>query len=145
MLEKAPLTTQALLKTNAVRLLGRLLKADSEDMLIPVIGTLQEFASEVRADRKEPPGFASSLFCLSVSLSLNLSLSLSLSFPFSATVPTADPVGGHGGALDKGTQYGQQGASDALCCRYFQGAFQQIRPISLLDLQTMETVLPLKY
>ena len=38
---------QALLKTGAVPLLGRLLESDQVDVLIPVVGTLQECASEV--------------------------------------------------------------------------------------------------
>ena len=38
---------QALLKTGAVPLLGRLLESEQVDVLIPVVGTLQECASEV--------------------------------------------------------------------------------------------------
>ncbi len=41
---------QALLKTGAVPLLGRLLETDNVDVLIPVVGTLQECASEVRKE-----------------------------------------------------------------------------------------------
>ena len=39
---------QALLKTGAVPLLGRLLETDDVEVLVPVVGTLQECASEVR-------------------------------------------------------------------------------------------------
>ena len=39
---------QALLKTGAVPLLGRLLESEQVDVLIPVVGTLQECASEVQ-------------------------------------------------------------------------------------------------
>ena len=39
--------SQALLKTNVVTLLGRYLQSDKEEVLIPVVGTLQECASEV--------------------------------------------------------------------------------------------------
>ena len=39
---------KALLKTGAVPLLGKLLATDNVDVLIPVVGTLQECASEVR-------------------------------------------------------------------------------------------------
>jgi len=39
---------QALLKTGAVPLLGKLLSTENVDVLIPVVGTLQECASEVR-------------------------------------------------------------------------------------------------
>ena len=42
--------SQALLKTGAVPLLGRLLESDQVDVLIPVVGTLQECASEVGLD-----------------------------------------------------------------------------------------------
>ena len=35
------------MKTGAVPLLGRLLESDQVDVLIPVVGTLQECASEV--------------------------------------------------------------------------------------------------
>ena len=45
-----PNVWQALLKTGAVPLLGRLLESDQVDVLIPVVGTLQECASEVRVD-----------------------------------------------------------------------------------------------
>ena len=38
---------QALLKTGAVPLLGKLLASTNEEVLIPVVGTLQECASEV--------------------------------------------------------------------------------------------------
>lgn len=38
---------KALLKTGAVPLLGKLLATDNVDVLIPVVGTLQECASEV--------------------------------------------------------------------------------------------------
>ena len=41
---------KALLKTGAVPLLGKLLATDNVDVLIPVVGTLQECASEVRSD-----------------------------------------------------------------------------------------------
>jgi hypothetical protein len=41
---------KALLKTGAVPLLGKLLATDNVDVLIPVVGTLQECASEVRLD-----------------------------------------------------------------------------------------------
>ena len=41
--------SQALLKTGAVPLLGKLLATDHVDVLIPVVGTLQECASEVHA------------------------------------------------------------------------------------------------
>ena len=39
--------SKALLKTGAVPLLGELLATDCVDVLIPVVGTLQECASEV--------------------------------------------------------------------------------------------------
>ncbi len=39
--------TKALLKTNVVPLLGKLLQSNEESILIPVVGTLQECASEV--------------------------------------------------------------------------------------------------
>ena len=42
-----PNCIQALLKTGAVPLLGRLLESEEVDVLIPVVGTLQECASEV--------------------------------------------------------------------------------------------------
>ena len=38
---------KALLKTGAVPLLGKLLATDNVDVLIPVVGTLQECSSEV--------------------------------------------------------------------------------------------------
>ena len=38
---------QALLKTAAVPLMGKLLATDNVDVLIPMVGTLQECASEV--------------------------------------------------------------------------------------------------
>ena len=38
---------QALLKTGAVPLLGKLLETDDVEVLVPVVGTLQECASEV--------------------------------------------------------------------------------------------------
>ena len=41
---------KAWLKTGAVPLLGKLLATDNVDVLIPVVGTLQECASEVRLD-----------------------------------------------------------------------------------------------
>ena len=44
------LLLKALLKTGAVPLLGKLLATDNVDVLIPVVGTLQECASEVRLD-----------------------------------------------------------------------------------------------
>ena len=42
-----PSLSQALLKTGAVPQLGRLLETDHVDVLIPLVGTLQECASEV--------------------------------------------------------------------------------------------------
>ena len=42
---------QALLKTGTVPLLGKLLATDNVDVLIPVVGTLQECASEVRSSK----------------------------------------------------------------------------------------------
>ena len=42
--------SQALMKTGAVPLLGRLLESEQVDVLIPVVGTLQECASEVIND-----------------------------------------------------------------------------------------------
>lgn len=45
---KSTKNKEAIRKAGGVPLLGRLLKSPHENMLIPVVGTLQECASEVR-------------------------------------------------------------------------------------------------
>jgi hypothetical protein len=44
---KSKKNKQAMRKAGAIPLLAKLLKSDNYDMLIPVVGTLQECASEV--------------------------------------------------------------------------------------------------
>ena len=44
---KSTKNKQAIRKAGGIPLLARLLKSDHENMLIPVVGTLQECASEV--------------------------------------------------------------------------------------------------
>ena len=45
---KSTKNKQAIKKAGAIPMLARLLKSNHEGMLIPVVGTLQECASEVR-------------------------------------------------------------------------------------------------
>lgn len=47
---KSTKNKEAIRKAGGIPLLGRLLKSPHENMLIPVVGTLQECASEVRGD-----------------------------------------------------------------------------------------------
>jgi len=49
---KSKKNKEAMRKAGAIPLLARLLKSPHEDMLIPVVGTLQECASEVRIQMK---------------------------------------------------------------------------------------------
>lgn len=47
---KSTKNKEAIRKAGGIPLLGHLLKSPHENMLIPVVGTLQECASEVRGD-----------------------------------------------------------------------------------------------
>ncbi len=47
---KSTKNKEAIRKAGGIPLLGRLLKSPHENMLIPVVGTLQECASQVRGD-----------------------------------------------------------------------------------------------
>ena len=87
---------KALLKTGAVPLLGKLLATDNVDVLIPVVGTLQECASEVRLKIN-----VLGIFCMYGTYTNTHSLTHTICI---ANLSEVDPIRGHGGAFGERTQ-----------------------------------------
>ena len=83
---------KALLKTGAVPLLGKLLATDNVDVLIPVVGTLQECASEVRLKIN-----VLGAFCMYGTYTNTHTICI-------ANLSEVDPIRGHGGAFGERTQ-----------------------------------------